>query len=73
MPIPAKKGAWPFKMVTIDFITDLPSSTDWWGRTFDTLMVVADYDTMKGVILSPCMKTINTMETATLYHESVFR
>ena len=60
-------------MVMVDFITDLPPSTDWWGRTFDALMVVADHDTTKGVILSPCTKTIDAMEMATLYHEGVFR
>ena len=73
MPIPAKKGAWPFEMVTVDFITDLPPSTDRWGRTFDALMVVADHDATKGVVLSPCTKTIDAMETAILYHEGAFR
>ena len=73
MPIPAKKGAWPFEMIMIDFITDLPPSTNQWGRTFDALMVMADHDTMKGVILSPCMKTIDAMKTATLYYKCMFR
>ena len=40
---------------------------------FDALMVVADHDTTKGVILSPCTKTIDTMETATPYYEGIFR
>lgn len=60
-------------MVTTDFIIDLPLSTDWWGRTFDALMVVVDHDATKGIILFPCTKTIDAMETATLYHKGVFR
>ena len=60
-------------MVMIEFITDLPPFTDRWGRTFDALMVMADQDAMKGVILSPCTKTIDAMEMATLYYEGIFR
>ena len=36
-------------------------------------MVMADHDATKGVIISPCMKTIDAIEMATLYHKGVFR
>ena len=68
MPIAANLHANPFVTVTIDFITNLPPS----GGN-DTLMVVADHDSTKGMILAPCMKTIDAMGTTTLYHQYVYK
>ena len=48
MPIPAKSNAYPFETTSVDFITDLPPSNG-----FDALMVMADHDATKGVILAP--------------------
>jgi len=45
-----------FSQVTCDFITDLPESDG-----FDSLMVVVDRGSTKGVISIPCNNTINAM------------
>jgi hypothetical protein len=57
----------PFTVVTTDFITDLPES-----EGFDSIMVVVDQNTMKGVILIPTNKTVSTAEAACLYYEKVY-
>src|SRR5262249_17825537 len=50
------------------FITDLPESDG-----FDSLMVVVDHGSTKGVIPIPCRKTINATKTAELYLEHVYK
>ena len=60
MPIPAHSTAKPFEYCSVDFITDLPPS-----HAYDSLMVVADHDSTKGVILCPCTKTID----ASAFHQ----
>ena len=52
----------------MDFITDLPKSNG-----FDSIFVVVDQGLSKGVILSPCNKTITAIETAELYVREVFK
>ncbi|THH05425.1 hypothetical protein EW145_g4806 [Phellinidium pouzarii] len=66
-PIPADPSALPFQSVSIDFITDLPLS-----NSFDSLMVIVDHDSSKGIILCPCNKTIDTLSMALLYHQNVY-
>ena len=56
MSIPAEKNAMPFQTTSIDFITDLPES-----HGYDSLMVMADHDSTKGVILAPCNKTVDAL------------
>ena len=68
MQIPAKPNAYPFKTTTIDLITDLPPSNG-----FDSLMVMADHDATKGVILSPCTKTIDALGTTQLIHRDLYK
>ena len=36
-------------------------------------MVVVNYDATKGVILIPCTKSVDAIQTATLFHEHVFK
>ena len=67
-PIPTDKEALPFSTVTMDFITDLPTSNG-----YDSLFVVVDHDLTKGIVLMPCTKTIDAAGTAKLYHENVYR
>ncbi|THG98618.1 hypothetical protein EW145_g7394 [Phellinidium pouzarii] len=67
-PIPADPSALPFQSVSIDFITDLPLS-----NSFDSLMVIVDHDSSKGIVLCPCNKTIDALGTALLYHQNVYR
>ena len=48
----------PFANCSMDFITDLPPVDG-----FDSILVVVDQGLTKGVILTPCKKTITTKET----------
>ena len=57
----------PFQQLSIDLITDLPLSND-----FDSLMVMVDHGLSKGVILTPCNKTINMKGVAELFFKNVF-
>ncbi|THG98615.1 hypothetical protein EW145_g7397 [Phellinidium pouzarii] len=67
-PIPADPSTLPFQSVSIDFITDLPLS-----NSFDSLMVIVDHDSSKGITLCPWNKTIDALGTALLYHQNVYR
>ena len=73
IPIHADPSALPFSQVTCDFITDLPLSA-----SFDSLMVVVDHSSTKGVICIPCHKTIDAQTTTqnlsiTRFGASVFQ
>src|SRR5262249_49911739 len=68
VPIKSSSGGRPFVQLTLDFITDLPESDG-----FDSLMVMVDHGSTKGVIPIPCRKTINATETAELYLEHVYK
>ena len=48
----------PFANCSMDLITDLPPIELDNGTTIDALMVVVDHGLMKGVILTPCSKTL---------------
>ena len=65
--IKGQKDAKPFSQVTCDFITDLPESDG-----FDSLMVVVDHGSTKGVISIPCNKTIDATLTAQNYIDHVY-
>src|SRR4030088_187702 len=66
-PIKSEVDA-PFHQVTCDFITNLPES---YG--YDSIMVVVDHGLSKGVIYSPCNKTIDASGTAQLYINNVWK
>ena len=68
IPTHTDPGALPFSQVTCDFITDLPLSA-----SFDSLMVVVDHLSTKGVICIPCHKTIDAQTTAQNFINHVFR
>ncbi|KAF8694346.1 hypothetical protein AX14_002062 [Amanita brunnescens Koide BX004] len=57
----------PFQQVTMDFITDLPISNG-----FDSIFIMVNQGLLKGVILCPCKKTINTYKTMKLYIDNIF-
>ncbi|KAI5116708.1 hypothetical protein M0805_009208 [Coniferiporia weirii] len=68
LPIPADPTMLPFQSVSMDFITDLPLSNN-----YDSIMVVIDHDSSKGIVLIPCTKTLDALGTAKLYHDNVYR
>src|ERR1700724_134104 len=68
IPIKAQLGALPFSQVTCDFITDLPECDG-----SDSLMVVVDHGSTKGVISIPCNKTIDATQTVQNYIDHVYK
>ena len=65
-PIPSH-CSWPFQQLSVDLITDLPPF-----HGYNSLMVVVDHGLSKGVILTPCTKTIDTKGVAELFFKHVF-
>ena len=57
----------PFQQLSVDLITGLPPSGG-----FDSLLVVVNHGLSKGVILTPCNKTINAKGVADLFFKHVF-
>ena len=52
----------------MDFITDLPPID-----SFDSILVVVDQGLTKGVILTPCSKTITDEDTGKLLLENLYK
>ena len=57
----------PFQQLSVDLVTSLPPSAG-----FDSLLVMVDHGLSKGVILTPCNKTINAKGVAELFFKHVF-
>ena len=57
----------PFQQLSVDLITDHPSS-----HGHDSLLVVVYHSLLKGVILTPCNKTLDTNGVAELFFKHVF-
>ena len=57
----------PFQQLSIDLVTDLPLS-----HSFDSLLVMVDHSLSKGVVLTPCNKTVDAKEVAKLFFKNVF-
>jgi len=62
------EGGCPFSLITMDFITDLLESNG-----YDSLMVVVDHGSTKGVIFIPCNKMINALGAAMLLLDHVYK
>ena len=52
----------------MDFITDLPTS-----EGYDSIMVIVDHGSTKGVILEPCHKMIDAIRTAEILLNSLYK
>ena len=52
----------------MDFITDLPPING-----FDSILVVVDQGLTKGVILTPCSKTVTVEDTGKLLLENLYK
>ena len=57
----------PFQQLSVDLVTGLPPSA-----SFDSLLVMVDHGLSKGVILTPCNKTIDAKGVAELFFKHVF-
>ncbi|EEB88780.1 hypothetical protein MPER_13203 [Moniliophthora perniciosa FA553] len=67
IPIPGTPNALPFQICTMDLITDLPEVDG-----FDSIMVVVDHSSTKGVIFTPCTKTLNAEGAAKLLLDNLY-
>jgi transposase InsO family protein len=56
--IPGPESTRPFANCSMDLITDLPPITLENGTIVDALMVVVDHGLTKGVVITPCAKTL---------------
>ena len=68
--VPLKPNKIPtdmWEIITMDFITDLPTS-----KGYDSLLVVVDR-LSKATILAPCNKTITAKETSQLYIDHIWK
>ena len=63
---PPKQAELPWKSITVDFITGLPTSDG-----FDAILVVVDRYTKYSLFI-PCFKTCNARELAQLFLKNVF-
>jgi hypothetical protein len=67
MPIKSISN-WPFSTVTTDFMTNLPVS-----EGYNLLMVIADHGLMKGIVLIPCKKDVDALQTADMFIDHVYQ
>ena len=58
IPIPGPTSMRPFANCSMDLITDLPPVKLDDGTLVDAIMVMVDHGLMKGVVLTPCSKTL---------------
>ena len=65
--IKAKPHIYSFLTVTIDFITDLLESNG-----YNALYIVVDHNLTKAIVFILCIKTIDTIGTARLYHNNIY-
>ena len=56
--IPGPTMTWPFTNLSMDLITDLPPVTLDNGTIMDMILSIVDHGLTKGVILTPCSKTL---------------
>jgi transposase InsO family protein len=67
-PFCKERNALPFQFIGIDFLTGLPCS-----QRFDSILVVVDHDSTKGLILIPYTKKETSLSTTKLLHRHVFQ
>ena len=68
LPTEGAQSTRPFTNCSMDFITDLLLING-----FDSILVVVDQGLTKGVILTPCNKTITTEDTGKLLLENLYK
>lgn len=71
--VPLGQPEYPFQSITLDFITDLPPSTDEiTSEVFDALLVIVDRYTKRARYI-PCSKTIDAPAFARLFVKHWFK
>jgi hypothetical protein len=66
-PITTEEKQSPFQTISLDLITDLPSS-----EGYDSILTVVDQGCSKAAIFLPCNKNIDALGVAKLYAERIF-
>uniref|UniRef100_A0A0W0GCL2 Putative reverse transcriptase-rnase h-integrase n=1 Tax=Moniliophthora roreri TaxID=221103 RepID=A0A0W0GCL2_MONRR len=67
-PIKPIPNLFPFQVCTMDLITDLPECDG-----MDSILVVVDHSSMKGVIFTPCTKTTDATKIAELLIQHLYK
>ena len=67
MPIVTTGVQTPFETISLDLITDLPTS-----QGYDSILTVVDHGCSKAAIFLPCHKTIDATGVAALYSVQIF-
>jgi hypothetical protein len=72
-PIPGPTTTRPFANCSMDLITDLPPITLENGLVIDAILSVVDHGLTKGVVLTPCSKTLNEEGAGEILLNHVFK
>uniref|UniRef100_A0A0W0G731 Reverse transcriptase-rnase h-integrase n=1 Tax=Moniliophthora roreri TaxID=221103 RepID=A0A0W0G731_MONRR len=67
-PLQPTPNSFPFQVCTMDLITDLPECDG-----MDSILVVVDHSSTKGVIFTPCAKTADATKIAEIFAAEVFQ
>uniref|UniRef100_A0A0W0FI80 RNA-directed DNA polymerase n=1 Tax=Moniliophthora roreri TaxID=221103 RepID=A0A0W0FI80_MONRR len=67
-PIQAPQNSFPFQVCTMDLITDLPECDG-----MDSILVVVDHSSTKGVIFTPCTKTTDATKIAEMLIQHLYK
>uniref|UniRef100_A0A0W0G8H9 Putative pro-pol protein n=1 Tax=Moniliophthora roreri TaxID=221103 RepID=A0A0W0G8H9_MONRR len=67
-PMQTTLNLFPFQICTMDLIMDLPECD-----RMDSILVMVDHSSMKGVIFTPCTKTTDTTKIAELLIQHLYR
>ena len=57
----------PWRFISTDFVINLPESNG-----YNSINIIVDQGLSKGIIITPCKKTIIAEETTTLFQNNVF-
>jgi len=72
-PIPGPTTTQPFANCSMDLITDLPPITLPNGTIVDAVLSVVDHGLTKGVVLTPCAKTLTEEGAAEILLNHVYK
>uniref|UniRef100_A0A0W0G4B7 Integrase catalytic domain-containing protein n=1 Tax=Moniliophthora roreri TaxID=221103 RepID=A0A0W0G4B7_MONRR len=67
-PLQLTPNSFPFQVCMMDLITDLPECDG-----MDSILVVVDHSSMKGVIFTPCTKTTDATKIAELLIQHLYK